>query len=93
MPVTTFDDLTSRISAVVGTDDVSLALLEDMKDTFDSYKDTEDWKNKYNELDENWRNKYKERFTSGTTLAEEKESEEKETDEKKSFEDLFENEQ
>lgn len=92
MAVTTFDDLTSRISSIVGTDDASLALLDDMKDTFDSYKDTEDWKSKYDELDESWRNKYKERFTAGSNSTEEKETEEKETEEKKSFDDLFVNE-
>lgn len=92
MSVVELNDLMTRISAIVGTDDESLALLDDVKDTFDSYTDSEDWKKKYEDLDNEWRTKYKERFTSGSQEREEEKEieEEKDKTEKTSYDDLFE---
>lgn len=48
-------------------DDDTLKIMEDMTDTFDSLSggDSENWKQKYQDLDNEWKRKYKERFFSG----------------------------
>ena len=52
------------------TSDETLALLEDISDTFNDLetktKDTTNWEQKYNENEEKWRKKYHERFFSSS---------------------------
>lgn len=71
MAVRTKEELLSAISAIIGdnTDDSSLSLLEDVKDTYEglSSSSNEDWKAKFEENDKAWRQKYKERFLGPVT--------------------------
>lgn len=95
MAVKTREDILTAIKAKLGeqTDDDTIALLEDVTDTFTDLEekakgDGTDWKKRYEETDEAWRKKYTERFYS----AEPKPNEPKpdtETEEIKNFSDLF----
>lgn len=72
MAVLSRDDFMARINERVGDDnsDDALSFIEDMTDTFDnlsSNSNTDEWENKYNELDTMWREKYKARFMSSGT--------------------------
>lgn len=73
MAVISKADLLTKIKTLVGDDkgDDSIALLEDVSDTFDDMesksKDQTDWKKKYEENDANWRQKYRDRFFEGGT--------------------------
>ena len=53
-----------------GNSDNDLKVIEDMTDTYHSFNhtDNENWKEKYNQLDNEWREKFKKRFfdTPGT---------------------------
>ena len=89
--VLTKDEFMEKLKTVVGdrTDDEALTIIEDFTDTYDDLdgkviEDPEDWKGKYEALDEEWRKKYKERFFSGDTVEEKEEKEEeiKEDDDK-----------
>lgn len=87
MAVLSFDELIAKIKSKIGEDtsDESIALLEDVTDTFNANNDSEDWKIKYEENDKEWRKKYIDRFSgSGGSDPDEEEEEEKTT-----FEDLF----
>lgn len=89
MAVLSFDELIAKIKAKIGEDtsDESIALLEDVTDTFNANNDGEDWKTKYEENDKEWRKKYIDRFSgSGGSDPDEEEEEE---EEKTTFEDLF----
>ena len=72
MAIRTKSEMLDKIKEIIGenTDDNSLAVIEDINDTFDDFetkmKDTTDWKKKYEDNDKDWRNKYKERFYKGT---------------------------
>ena len=69
MAIVTKDELIRKISEYAGEDngDAVIEILEDVRDTFDSFEgDGEDWKAKYEELDKTWREKYTSRFTNGT---------------------------
>lgn len=81
---------TLRTRAGENTDDDFIALLEDVSDTFDDYesrtKDSENWKQKYEDNDKAWRDKYTERFFSNEPDIKD-EPEEKTTP--KTFDDLF----
>lgn len=51
------------------SDEQSIAFLEDMTDTYNDLEnkaqgDGEDWKERYEQLDQNWRARYKSRFFS-----------------------------
>ena len=93
------DELMKWVVEKIGDDtsDEALAIIEDFTDTFNNYddlvKDTSDWKQKYNELDETWRKRYKERFFSGTSPDDviEKQKEDVIDDaENRTYDDLFE---
>lgn len=89
MAVLSFDELIAKIKTKIGEDtsDESIALLEDVTDTFNANNDGEDWKTKYEENDKEWRKKYIDRFSgSGGSDPDEEEEEE---EEKTTFEDLF----
>ena len=67
--VKTKEELLSSINAVVGveTDDNTLALIEDISDTYDDLTskakgDGKDWKAEAEKIDREWRQKYHDRF-------------------------------
>lgn len=95
MAVKTREDILTAIKAKLGeqTDDDTIALLEDVTDTFTDLEekangDGTDWKKKYEETDEAWRKKYTERFYSADPKPEDPNTE-TETKEIKNFSDLF----
>lgn len=95
MAVKTREDILTAIKAKLGeqTDDDTIALLEDVTDTFTDLEekakgDGTDWKKKYEETDEAWRKKYTERFYSAEPKADEPKPSQ-ETEEIKNFSDLF----
>lgn len=95
MAVKTREDILTAIKAKLGeqTDDDTIALLEDVTDTFTDLEekakgDGTDWKKKYEETDEAWRKKYTERFYSAEPKPDEP-IPNKETEEIKNFSDLF----
>lgn len=90
MAVLSFDELIAKIKTKIGEDtsDESIALLEDVTDTFNANNDGKDWKTKYEENDKEWRKKYIDRF-SGSGGSDPDEEEEEEEEEKTTFEDLF----
>lgn len=83
--------LMDKIREYVGdkSDDISIALIEDINDTIEDFtsKIGEDWKAKFDENDAMWRKKYRDRFFEGGERDEEEKEEEKKT---LSFEELFE---
>lgn len=94
MAVKTREDILTAIKAKLGeqTDDDTIALLEDVTDTFTDLEtkangDGTDWKKKYEETDEAWRKKYTERFYSTEPTPEPNTNPEPE--EIKNFSDLF----
>lgn len=91
MAVLSFDELIAKIKAKIGEDtsDESIALLEDVTDTFNANNDGEDWKTKYEENDKEWRKKYIDRFSGSGDSDRDEEEEEEEEEEKTRFEDLF----
>lgn len=66
MAVKSKDDLIASIKAVIGeaTTDESIALLEDVSDTFGEFESNNnvDWKAKYEANDAEWRKRYRDRF-------------------------------
>ena len=68
MAVKTMEELMESVRARLGDDqsDETLALLEDISDTYSDMKsrttDGEDWKEKYEANDAKWRQKYRDRF-------------------------------
>lgn len=63
--VRTKEELLSSLRTVLGdnTDDNSLAIIEDVSDTVDSFKsDGKDWKAEAERIDKEWRQKYHDRF-------------------------------
>ena len=71
MAVRTKEDILESIRGVIGesSDDNTIALLEDITDTYDDLEtrangDGVNWKERYEENDREWRNKYTERFFS-----------------------------
>ena len=99
MAVKTKDEILQSVKSIIGesTDDNVIELLEDITDTINDYdeKTKEDWKAKYDELDEMWKKKYKERFFNDDIEIEkekdkEKEEEKEEKDEIEiTFNDIF----
>lgn len=84
------EELIEKVKAYVGdrTDDETISLIEDINDSMEVVDDGENWKEKYEELDNQWREKYIARFSEpGRTKEDELEVETHETN---SFEDLFE---
>lgn len=90
------DELLEKVRTYVGdrTDDETLAIIEDISDSFDS-SDADEWKQKYEENDKMWRDKYISRFFEKNDDGIEDPTDEKDDEEKeyKTFEDLFEEEE
>lgn len=75
MSIVKKDDLIKRVSEVVGSDDDSLTLIEDLTDTLNAASDSDKIKeleNQIAETEEKWRNKYKERFLHSESEDDEK---------------------
>ena len=99
MAVKTKDELLQSVKSVIGesTDDSAITLLEDITDTINDYdaKTKEDWKSKYEELDETWKKKYKDRFFNDDIEIEKEKDEEKEKEKEEkdeieiTFNDIF----
>ena len=69
MAIKTKEELLSSIKTVLGdnTDDNSLAIIEDISDTYDDMNnkakgDGKDWKAEAEKIDREWRQKYHDRF-------------------------------
>lgn len=102
MAVKTKDEILQSVKSIIGesTDDNAIELLEDITDTINDYdeKTKEDWKAKYDKLDETWKKKYKERFfndeieddNKGKEKEKEKEIEEEKDETEITFNDIFE---
>lgn len=63
------EELATAFSAIVGdnnSDDV-LTFLEDLSDSMTPETNTDDWENRYNELDRTWRQRYRDRFLNPNT--------------------------
>lgn len=97
MAVLTKEQYMEQVRNLVGdsADDASLAIIENMFDTYDDMEqrangDGENWKEKYEKNDKEWREKYKERFFTGKGKEEDEEEEEEEVNVKTSFDELFE---
>jgi len=87
------DELLEKVRTYVGdrTDDETLAIIEDISDSFDS-SDADEWRQKFEENDKMWREKYISRFfeKNDNGIEDPTDYEEKEY---KTFEDLFEEEE
>ena len=90
------DELLEKVRRYVGdrTDDETLAIIEDISDSFDS-SDVDEWRQKFEENDKMWRDKYISRFFEKNDDGIEDPTDEKDDEEKeyKTFEDLFEEEE
>ena len=75
------------------TSDTALSLIEDLSDTLDNAKpsDETDWKTKYEENDAQWRQRYRDRFFSKPAQEEEEPDDPVPgvVNEPKAFSDLF----
>lgn len=76
------------------TSDSALSLVEDLSDTLDNAKpsDETDWKTKYEDNDAQWRQRYRDRFFSKPAQEDSDEADDpapEETNEPKTFSDLF----
>lgn len=62
--IRTLEELLSDVGE--GTDDKTLALLENIRDTYNDLaskaSDPENWKQKYEDIDKEWREKYRSAF-------------------------------
>lgn len=90
--VRTKEELLSSIREVFGdnTDDNSLAIIEDISDTMDSFNDGKDWKAEAEKIDKEWRQKYHDRFFNPTSEKDEDPLDAGDPEPKKyRFEDLF----
>ena len=83
-------ELLEKFNQIVNdsTDDSVIEFMDDLSDTIDS-NENENWKQKYNDLDEQWRKKYKERFMSKKDDDDIDDGDETDRPKKYSFNDLF----
>ena len=96
MAVKTREELLNTIKTKFGdqTDDETIAILEDVTDTFTDLEtkangDGEDWKAKYEENDASWRKKYTERFYNADPKDEPPKPDEGDEEAPKTYADLF----
>ena len=103
MAVLNKDDFMKRIQERIGDDtsDDAMTFIEDMTDTFNDFETrssgSDEWKQKYDDLDKSWREKYKARFFEGSTVGgttpddalASQTSDVQDDGEEKTFEDLF----
>lgn len=97
--VRTKDEILANIKERIGEDnsDDVITLLEDITDTLNDYdnktKDTENWKQKYEDNDKEWRKRYTDRFFNNEgeddNSGEHDMSEPLNDDKPHSFDDLF----
>ena len=93
MAVKTRDEIITSLRAKLGDDtsDEVITILEDVSDTFSDYEsritESDDWKTKYENLDQKWRKRYTERFYSNEEV--EPVTIEETTEKIKNFDDLF----
>lgn len=79
MAVKTKEELLNTIKGLENVDeDASIALIEDVSDTMDSFSNSEDWKTKYEENDAAWKKKYKDRFFNSSASSKDEEDEDEE---------------
>ena len=94
MAVKSKEEILEAVKKYVGEDvsDEALGFIEDLTDTLGDREDPEDWKQKYQDLDNEWRNRYKARFFEAKETVEEDNDEFRETKtvEKTKFEELCE---
>ena len=66
--IRTKEEMLDLVNKYIGEDtsEEAIALIEDISDSYDSFSDPEDWKAKYEQLDETWKKKYKDRFFEGS---------------------------
>ena len=66
--IRTKEEMLDKVNKYIGEDTSgeAIELIEDISDSYDSFSDPEDWKAKYEELDETWKKKYKDRFFEGS---------------------------
>lgn len=81
------EELLEKVRLYVG-EDTSDAALELIEAVSEAPSDGEDWKTKYDELDQSWRKRYRERFFTGESDEEAEEVEERQ-DEGYSYDKLF----
>lgn len=83
------EELIEKVKTYVGdrTDDETISLIEDISDSMEIADDGENWKEKYEELDNEWREKYIARFSEPSMVKDDIKDEPLEVN---SFEDLFE---
>lgn len=64
MAVKTDDELMEQLKTKLGEDtsDEALSLMTDLRDTLQDRAGSEDWHQKYDELDADWRKKYRDAF-------------------------------
>lgn len=100
MAIKSRDELMNAIKNRLGdgTDDESIALIEDVTDTLNDYEskvagDGTDWKTKYEENDASWRKKYHDRFFNSSSNENDPDPFEEEPDDNKpkmlTYDDLF----
>lgn len=84
------DEIIQALTAVLGTEDGDLSIIEDVTDTLTDFEtrtaDQTDWKEKYENNDAEWRQRYHDRFTGTADPEEDKVSE---VTEKLTYESLF----
>ena len=89
------EEILAELKAVIGdnTDDAVITVLEDVSDTMDAYAEAEDWRAKYDALNEEWRQKYIARFYDVAEVADKMadvvEEEIDEEEQVKTIEELF----
>lgn len=84
------EDFLSRIKQLVGenTDDETLALVQDMTETYDNLNG-EDWHTKYVDNDKEWRTRYRDAFLNGTPQSIQQDEPEEPDSSQITFDDLF----
>lgn len=80
------DKIKARIGE--GTTDDDIEFVRDMTETFDSFADQTNWKQKFEDNDREWRQKYRDTFFNGKPM-EEPQEETDGNDAPKTFDDLF----
>ena len=86
------EELLEKVKTYVAdrTDDETISLIEDISDSMEVADDDENWKEKFEELDNQWREKYIARFSEPSMVKDVVAEPEPEPLEVNSFDDLFE---
>lgn len=93
MAVRTTQEIIDALRETFGEspDDIQLAMLEDVSDTFTDLKEKsgEDWKTKYEENDKAWRKRYTDRFSGKADPEQDPPEEDSEPPKPLTYESLF----